>query len=404
MNRIKMEAKFIKFYMNKKASMKYLISETWMAGYSCYLNGDKKDFPGPIDNRELKKQLARKTTFGNIYAVNETVWSFLKGLYGGGPEISHSTESSSQRIERERVKSTQIDEIHFSEAALSKRKSYVPLLSSTRPLMSESEYMASTRTSVANSLKPIGISNESSLCSYINASLQILMGVPDLIKCMDQNKYLDMLNTKSPRFWKAFQDLFEATVKDENNFTPSLFKKLAKAKFTKKEQHDPLDFITFALEGLQSECHVEIVDPEANANEKGLDEVAYVNYFNLPTINELFSGVIVSKIKCLTCGRKFQKEEDFLSLSLPIIPEESRTIDDCLAVFNKEHEDGSLHYCKSCKEETRSSIQPIIYKYPKNLIVQLQRLSVTPNEEKITDFINYLSDNWKLAGYIIIDF
>jgi len=394
--RVKIEAKFIKQYMNKRAIKKYLVDNYWMDSYSRYLNGEKKELPGPIDNRELKKQVMVKNYPEPLFAVNETIWSFFKNLYGGGPEISHST-SSHKRIMLEPV-SAKMPRIEKTGSNKSVKSTHYLEENSIEMPRGKKKATSSYRLSLHDmnfNLRPIVMLNEKNQDGLI-ACVQMLLGVTDLLRVMENERYREIMRIKSPIYWPAFQEVIDAHLKGLSQFALGGLKRLVRESLSAEESFDAFEVLNFILKGMDNEVQTKVKKREEEEDNHDHDH-DFVNGSLLLTINDLFGGVVQDIFKCLSCGKKSRKERNFLILSLPVIPNQTRTIDDCLAAFEKECEVEDVYSCESCRTEGKASKRSILYRFPKNLLVHFQRFPKN-SEKKIDNFVHYLSESWRIKG------
>ena len=355
--------------------------------YSRYLAGERKEPPPPIDNRELKKDILLKKYPKPLYAVNETIWQFLKKLYGGGPEISQFGDSvKPEKMEKAKsAKSIYIDDM----SPIGKSKNKLPSYKSN---IYDLDFC----------LKPIGMINEGFQSSLI-ASLQILLGVTDLLEITVNEQYADMIKAKKFKHWKAFQDLIDAHIKGKSMFVLSTFKRLLKDKFDFQKNQDACEILNSFLASLQDEILFDTQVLETTPHNNSLPNEAVntnLSYFNASQhffISEMFGVTTMEVLKCLACGRKIRTTKNTTSLTLSINGDKVKTIDDCLENLEKEYELDVEQVCQWCQQSSRVSKKTIVYRLPKNLIVQFDRFP-KDSPYKNDSFVNYLADNWKIKG------
>jgi len=363
---------------------KYLVANAWMDIYSRYLAGERKELPPPIDNRELKQNVLMKKYPTPLYAVNETIWQFLKKLYGGGPEISQYSESV--RFDKTEKASKSVKSLYLDDSATfdgTKSKNKLP-------------------SYIDFNLRPIGMINEGFQSSLI-ASLQMLLGAIDLLEITTSDQHIDTLKAKKFKYWKAFQDLIDAHVKGRTTFVLTTFKKLFKDKFDFQKNQDACEVINSFLMSLQDEILFEsqVLDSNTCNNTVSNDLNTNLSYFNGSQafyLSDLFGVGIVDIVKCLSCGRKSRSTKNSMSLSLPINSDKIKTIDDCLANLEREYELEAAQVCEWCQQSSKVSKKRALYRLPKNLIVHFDRFP-KDSKGKINNFVNYLADNWKIKGY-----
>ncbi|XP_042296452.1 ubiquitin carboxyl-terminal hydrolase 21 isoform X1 [Sceloporus undulatus] len=100
-------------------------------------------------------------------------------------------------------------------------------------------------------------------------------------------------------------------------------------------------------------------------------------------IVDLFVGQLKSCLKCQACGYRSTTFEVFCDLSLPI-PKKSFTggkvsLLDCFSLFTKEEELDSENApeCDKCRQRTRSTKKLTIQRFPRILVLHLNRFSTT---------------------------
>ena len=379
-----MESKFLKVNMEKRAFKKFLVSETWMDNYSRFLNGETQEIPGPIDNRQLSKQVTKKLNSGTIFAVNERLWRFLLLLYEGGPDIPYYNEQTkSKSFHVRKLDVVREIEPYSADATQMKRS-----LFTTSPKI--------TLSDINYCLMPIKMVYDK-FSSCVAPCFQILLGISDLLRFVDQEKYIDILNFKNPRFWKVFQDIIDMNLRDCGQISINNLKKMIKEWFQPSKMNDACEFLEFFLYGLQKESVSESITIDQKSSEAL--QLTRSNSILSSGINELFGGIIVDCSKCLSCKQKTIINRNYQILTLPIIPEKTRTIDDCISLLQKQQQFDELSACIHCKQDSKHIKRSILYKFPKYLFLRLERFSGDVEKKKISDFVNYLSENWKIKGY-----
>uniref|UniRef100_A0A8D2KVH3 ubiquitinyl hydrolase 1 n=1 Tax=Varanus komodoensis TaxID=61221 RepID=A0A8D2KVH3_VARKO len=100
-------------------------------------------------------------------------------------------------------------------------------------------------------------------------------------------------------------------------------------------------------------------------------------------IVDLFVGQLKSCLKCQACGYRSTTFEVFCDLSLPI-PKKGFTggkvsLLDCFSLFAKEEELDSENapVCDKCRQRTRSTKKLTIQRFPRILVLHLNRFSTT---------------------------
>jgi len=377
--RVKKELEFITKNITKQTSCKYVVSEAWIESYTAYLNGHKKEAPGPLDNT-LEK--APKTPKKDVYAVNEKIWKFIMKLYGGGPAIPQVNRAVTTTAQSDSDKYSQpryVDKMTKSELGL---KSYNSSMINSTPI----------NTSF---LKPAGLSNEMFYC-YMNSSLQCLLGIQELVEYTYQEKYKKLLTSKNPKFWKAFNELVTLYTQSTSRLTPKAIRRIASVYFDPDEQHDSHEFLRYILSGMQDE--VNLPKPKKVMEFKDGDS-AWEHYkkYNVSIIDEMFAGQLSSKVTCKMCGHVSVAFDPFLDLSLPVIPDKTKNINDCLNTFLKEEEIRDSYACEKCKSKSRVTRKLSINRFPKILVIHLKRFQTFPKKKKISAYIDFPVETMKLT-------
>ena len=381
-----MESKFLKVNMEKRAFKKFLISETWMDSYSRFLNGETQEAPGPIDNRQLSKQIAKKFHSGNIFAVNERLWRFLLLLYEGGPDIPYYNEpTKSKSFQVKKLDVTHEIESFSADTAVQMKKSL--FTTSPKITLSDINYCLVPNKMVYDKFS-----------SCVAPCFQTLLGISDLLRFVDQEKYMDILNFKNPRFWKVFQDIIDMNLRDCGQISINNLKKMITGWFQPSKINDACEFLEFFLYGLQKESTTESVNIDVIKNTENL-QLKRSNSILSSGINELFGGIIVDCTKCLSCKKKTLVNRNYQILTLPLVPEKTRTIDDCMSLLQKSQQLEEPIACIHCNEDSKHVKRSVLYKFPKYLFLRFDRFSKDIEKKKISDFVNYLSEDWKIKGY-----
>ncbi|MES1922848.1 Ubiquitin carboxyl-terminal hydrolase 20 [Bonamia ostreae] len=80
-----------KAFKLSKESVTYVVSESWMRAWRCFVNDETNLVPGPIFNEHLlgtDKKMNLDLKIEKDYRVlSKEVWDYLLEIYGGGPEI-----------------------------------------------------------------------------------------------------------------------------------------------------------------------------------------------------------------------------------------------------------------------------------------------------------------------------
>lgn len=376
------ELGFITKYINKKTPAKFLVSEKWIENYTSYLNGSSKKTPEAIDNEHLKQLVLTKSLPTNIYLINEIIWRFIQKIYGGGPEIKQCNKA--------------IQLVNGAE--------YSDHLNETRTADTFS-HSDSMRTSLLDTQKsgwlpraslyqPVGLANPSFYC-YMNSCLQMILGITDLSGYISDEKYKSQIKGES-RFWKSMAEVVQGQTRHLNYLTPKGLRQISTKCFDPTQQHDSHEFMRFLLSGMQDE--VNLTPPKKEVTFQNPDSAwIYYRQSNISIVDDLLAGQLVSTVICGHCRHASNAYDPFLDLSFTIIPEKTKTLADCLTVFQSEEELDS-YKCEKCKKEARAKKRLSIHRFPKNLVINLKRFQTYPKKKKLKDQISYPIFDWKITS------
>ncbi|XP_070622599.1 ubiquitin carboxyl-terminal hydrolase 21 isoform X2 [Erythrolamprus reginae] len=253
----------------------------------------------------------------------------------------------------------------------------------------------------------IGLRNLGNTC-FMNAVLQCLSSTKPLRDYCLRREFRQeqpcTLRTQQ-ELTEAFADVIailwhpDATEAANPNRFKSVFQKYVPS-FTGYSQQDAQEFLKFLMDRL----HVEI-------NRKGRKSPCILSDAKWPTVLEesetlsddeqanqmwkryleredskivdLFVGQLKSCLKCQACGYRSTTFEVFCDLSLPI-PKKGFaggkvSLLDCFKLFTKEEELDSENapVCDKCRQRTRSTKKLTIQRFPRILVLHLNRFSTT---------------------------
>ncbi|XP_030398125.1 ubiquitin carboxyl-terminal hydrolase 21 isoform X3 [Gopherus evgoodei] len=253
----------------------------------------------------------------------------------------------------------------------------------------------------------IGLRNLGNTC-FMNAVLQCLSSTKPLRDYCLRKEFLQ----EQPGASRAQQELTEAFADVINSLwhpdsteavNPGRFKAIFQKyvpSFTGYSQQDAQEFLKFFMDRL----HVEI-------NRKGRKTPSILSDTKWPSVLEdsdplsdderanqmwkryleredskivdLFVGQLKSCLKCQACGYRSTTFEVFCDLSLPI-PKKGFaggkvSLLDCFSLFTKEEELDSENapVCDKCRQRTRSTKKLTIQRFPRILVLHLNRFSTT---------------------------
>ncbi|XP_075464016.1 ubiquitin carboxyl-terminal hydrolase 21 isoform X1 [Ascaphus truei] len=176
-------------------------------------------------------------------------------------------------------------------------------------------------------------------------------------------------------FLKFFMDRIHVEINRKCRKTPSI---LSDTKRTMAlEPQDSLRAVHVSHLS-SSTCHLSVSD-EGRANQM------WKRYLEREDskIVDLFVGQLKSCLKCQSCGYRSPTFEVFCDLSLPI-PKKGFTggkvsLLDCFSLFTKEEELNSENapICDRCRQRTKSTKKLTIQRFPRILVLHLNRFSTT---------------------------
>lgn len=381
------ELKFVTTNRKGKTHITYGITEEWIEKYENFLNGKCRDLPGPIDNQPLKDRLKNRNIAQQTYAVNELVWRFLQKLYGGGPEVVYKEKSGSFIV-------SDVDGFSDTNDTYARSiKSEVLDLSLRNSIM---DLDRTLKFDTDNPFKPMRMPNPGFYC-YINTCLQVLLGMPEFVDYIVQGKYKDLIKPEKARFWPAVAETVLAYNKGETYFTPDSVKTIALDNFNPSQQHDAHEFLNFLMSGMQDE--VNLPQPQKQiVHKNGASAWEHYKKYNISLLDQLFAGQLASRIECSKCHNVSTTYDPFLDLSLPVVSENSATLDDCFSAFLNGDETIDSYGCEKCKVNGKAVKRLHIEQFPKMLIVQLKRFQTYPKKEKIQNYVEFPIDKWEIKG------
>lgn len=262
----------------------------------------------------------------------------------------------------------------------------------------------------------VGLENEYNSC-YMNCIIQCLLEINELSSMLISNSFLNNIDYINPKNSKgtiitALATLEQTMVKsslsnkmfDQQKTSSCLqLKKCCgtiNQMFNSNHEEDCLEFCEFLINSMHDDLkkgtfiRVPQTNINGNKNQKNFEEQAYFAWysylekeFNL--IVELFQGQMASILHCQYCLYQSNTFQVFSTLSLTLPPHPSCYIHECINQFYRpENLMGNNEWeCSNCKMKRPATQRLQITKFPKILIVQLNRFSNYMN--KNTCYVKY---------------
>ncbi|XP_055553007.1 ubiquitin carboxyl-terminal hydrolase 21 isoform X2 [Falco cherrug] len=253
----------------------------------------------------------------------------------------------------------------------------------------------------------VGLRNLGNTC-FMNAVLQCLSSTKPLRDyCLRRDFQQEQPpGSRAPQeLTEAFADVIAALWHPDSSeaVNPGRFKAVFQKyvpSFTGYSQQDAQEFLKFFMDRLHVEINRKgrrtpsilsdtrrtpaLEDPEMLSDDERANQM-WKRYLEREDskIVDLFVGQLKSCLKCQACGYRSTTFEVFCDLSLPI-PKKSFaggkvSLHDCFSLFTKEEELDSENapVCDKCRQRTRSTKKLTIQRFPRILVLHLNRFSTT---------------------------
>ncbi|KAM4644593.1 ubiquitin carboxyl-terminal hydrolase 21 isoform 1-T1 [Amazona ochrocephala] len=250
----------------------------------------------------------------------------------------------------------------------------------------------------------VGLRNLGNTC-FMNAVLQCLSSTKPLRDYCLRRDFQQEQPRGPQELTEAFADVIAALWHPDaaEAVNPGRFKAVFQKyvpSFTGYSQQDAQEFLKFFMDRLHVEINRKghrtpsilsdtrrppvLEDPEGLSDDERAN-VMWKRYLEREDskIVDLFVGQLKSCLKCQACGYRSTTFEVFCDLSLPI-PKKSFaggrvSLHDCFSLFTKEEELDSENapVCDKCRQRTRSTKKLTIQRFPRILVLHLNRFSTT---------------------------
>ncbi|CAJ1971680.1 unnamed protein product [Sphenostylis stenocarpa] len=214
-------------------------------------------------------------------------------------------------------------------------------------------------------LQPFGLTNCGNSC-YANAVLQCLAFTPPLTAYLLQGLHSKSCANKKWCFTCEFESLILKSKDTKSSISPvGILSQLQNvgSQLGNGREEDAHEFLRLAVETMQSVC---LMDSGDNTSDPLKEET------NLMGLT--FGGYLQSKIKCIKCGAKSERQERMMDLTVEI-DGEIATLEDALRQFTiVETLDGENKYhCVRCKSYEKAKKKMTILEAPNVLTIALKR-------------------------------
>ncbi|TKY56325.1 Ubiquitin carboxyl-terminal hydrolase 16 [Spatholobus suberectus] len=214
-------------------------------------------------------------------------------------------------------------------------------------------------------LQPFGLINCGNSC-YANAVLQCLAFTPPLTAYLLQGLHSKSCANKKWCFMCEFESLILKSKDTKSSISPvGILSQLQNigSQLGNGREEDAHEFLRLAVETMQSVCLMESGD---NTSDSLKEET------NLMGLT--FGGYLQSKIKCMKCGGKSERQERMMDLTVEI-EGEIATLEEALQQFtNAETLDGENKYhCVRCKSYEKAKKKMTVLEAPNVLTIALKR-------------------------------
>lgn len=253
----------------------------------------------------------------------------------------------------------------------------------------------------------VGLRNLGNTC-FLSAVLQCLSRTKPLRDYILRQEYRHEQHTTcrtQQELTEAFADVIASLWSPEapDAANPSrlraVFQKYVPS-FNGYSQQDAQEFLKFFMDRIHMEINRKCrktpsilsdakrptsLEPQDSLNDDERANLMWKRYLEREDskVVDLFVGQLKSCLKCQSCGYRSPTFEVFCDLSLPI-PKKGFTggkvsLYDCFSLFTKEEELNSENapICDRCRQKTKSTKKLTIQRFPRILVLHLNRFSTT---------------------------
>lgn len=249
--------------------------------------------------------------------------------------------------------------------------------------------------------------------SYLNALIQCLGGVPDILLYLQQN--INYINNpkKLPLTFSFFQIIERLYHNSKNSpvYNSTKFLEIVEHCFPfLKEEKNPIDLYHLLFHDMHDEMNQkkkqsnnQINYDKTNMNEVINNELDIFNNNNKSIFSELFTLFYKKEIKCNSCNGIFYELQNFISLDLDVISVYKKynqinlTIIDCLNEFMKPI--NTKRVCHICNKTSQMMVKRSIFSASNILVFIFNRFNKQEEQEMENIQFNY-EEHLDLTNYI----